>query len=171
MQGIGTEFAEEFAPKKSAESPSKAKVLKGDSVKVEGYTQVGVVLEEPKDGNVLVQMGILKMTVPISDLHVVATSAKASRPRQNMGLQRAQNASTEVHLRAKRAEDAIEELERFIDDAVLAGLPSVRIVHGKGEGILRNVTREYLRKHPHVSAFRDGEPGEGGHGVTVATFR
>jgi DNA mismatch repair protein MutS2 len=69
-----------------------------------------------------------------------------------------------------RAEDAIEELERFLDDAVLAGLHSVRIVHGKGEGVLRKVTQERLRAHPHVKRFRDADPEEGGQGVTIAEF-
>ena len=68
-------------------------------------------------------------------------------------------------------EEAEEELTKFVDEAVLAGLPSVRIVHGKGEGILRKMTRELLRKHSGVGVFRDGEPGEGGAGVTVATLK
>jgi DNA mismatch repair protein MutS2 len=70
-----------------------------------------------------------------------------------------------------RAEEAERDLEKFLDDAVLAGLPSVRIVHGKGEGILRKVTQDYLRTHPNVLAYRDGEPAEGGHGVTIASFK
>jgi DNA mismatch repair protein MutS2 len=65
----------------------------------------------------------------------------------------------------------MDELDRFLDDAVLAGLPSVRIVHGKGEGILRSLTRERLRANRNVKSFREGEPGEGGAGVTVAVFK
>jgi DNA mismatch repair protein MutS2 len=59
---------------------------------------------------------------------------------------------------------------RFLDDAVLASMPSVRIVHGKGEGILRKITREHLKSHRGVQSFRDGEPGEGGSGVTIAVL-
>jgi len=118
-----------------------------------------------------VQMGAMKMTVPLSNLRHAGPVAGGQKAKPNIRLQKAQTASTEIHLRAKRAEEAIEELERFVDDAVLAGLPSVRIVHGKGEGILRKITQDYLRRHPHVAAYRDGEPGEGGHGVTVAVFK
>jgi DNA mismatch repair protein MutS2 len=80
-------------------------------------------------------------------------------------------ATTEILLINLRAEQAERDLEKFLDDAVLAGLPSVRIVHGKGEGILRKVTQDYLKSHPSVLNFRDGEPAEGGHGVTIASFK
>jgi DNA mismatch repair protein MutS2 len=70
-----------------------------------------------------------------------------------------------------RAEEAQRDLERFLDDALLAGLPSVRIVHGKGEGILRQLTRDYLKKHPNVGKFEDADPSAGGAGVTVATLK
>jgi DNA mismatch repair protein MutS2 len=80
-------------------------------------------------------------------------------------------ASTEIHLRQMRAEDALQELERFLDDAMLAGVPSVRIVHGKGEGILRKITQDYLRRSGHISSFSDAAPAEGGSGVTIATFK
>ena len=86
-------------------------------------------------------------------------------------MQRAQTATTEIHLRGNRAEDALEELEKFLDEAILAGLPSVRIVHGKGEGILRTMTRQVLQRNKHVNSYREGEPGEGGAGVTIATFK
>ncbi|MFI5387863.1 MAG: Smr/MutS family protein, partial [Fimbriimonadales bacterium] len=93
------------------------------------------------------------------------------RSQPNVRLQKAQSAATEIHLRAMRAEDAERELDRFIDDAVLAGLDSVRIVHGKGEGVLRKVTQDYLKRHPHVRSFRTADAGEGGDGVTIAVFR
>lgn len=80
-------------------------------------------------------------------------------------------ASSELHLRMMRAELAIEKLEQFLDDAVLAGLPSVRIVHGKGEGVLRKITRECLQRHPHVGKYDDADTVAGGQGVTVATLK
>ena len=70
-----------------------------------------------------------------------------------------------------RAEEAIQELAKFVDDAVLAGLPQVRIVHGKGEGVLRKITQDYLRKNRDISRFRDGEATEGGQGVTIAYLK
>jgi len=65
----------------------------------------------------------------------------------------------------------MEDLERFLDEAVLGGLPSVRIVHGKGEGILRTLTRQMLNRNPSVKSYREGDPAEGGAGVTIAVFK
>jgi DNA mismatch repair protein MutS2 len=171
LQEVGQEFAQEFRPKASPRPANLPLLKKGMQVKIEGYTQVGVLLDDPKNGQAQVQMGPLKMSVAVANLVPVASVPSGTRASTNIRLQRAQNASTEIHLRAKRAEEATEELERFIDEAVLAGLPSVRIVHGKGEGILRKITQDYLRRHPHVATYRDGEPGEGGSGVTVAVFK
>jgi DNA mismatch repair protein MutS2 len=80
------------------------------------------------------------------------------------------NAQREIHLRQQRADAATDELERFLDEAVLANLPSVRIVHGKGEGVLRKMTRDLLQRHPHVKRFHDADPDQGGQGVTIAEF-
>jgi DNA mismatch repair protein MutS2 len=171
LQDVGQDVAEEFRPTPVKRSGAQPELKKGMSVKIEGYTQVGVLLDDPKAGVAPVQMGPLKMSVQTAQLHPVSPVAPGQKAKPNIRLQKAQTASTEIHLRAKRAEEAIEELERFVDDAVLAGLPSVRIVHGKGEGILRKITHDYLRRHPEVKSYRDGEPGEGGQGVTVAVFR
>ncbi len=171
LQEVGADFAKELAPRK--EKPVvEAGIAKGAMVRIDGYNQVGTVIDEPRNGNVTVQVGALKMTVPMSSLRTVAAPGQEHRRAQsNIRLQKAQTAHTEIHLRAMRAEDAERELGRFIDDAVLAGLDSVRIVHGKGEGILRKITQDYLRKHPHVRSYRTADASEGGDGVTVAFFR
>jgi DNA mismatch repair protein MutS2 len=173
LQDVGQEFADEFLPKaKPGSGPDPNAMRKGMSVRIDGYSQVGTLVDAPKGNSALVQMGALKITVPVSQLTPVASSPTAGvKPRASMGLQKALNVTTELHLRHMRAEEAIRDLEKFIDDALLAGLPTVRIIHGKGEGILRKVTQEFLRKHPGVASFRDGEPTEGGHGATIATFR
>jgi DNA mismatch repair protein MutS2 len=172
LQEVGQEFADEYAhvapTAKKGEVEVQWKV--GDTAKVDGYNQTGFLLTEPKGQKVQIQIGPLKMTVPTSQLTRVHEVA-VKKPRANIGLQRAQTATTEIHLRAMRAEDALEELEKFLDDAVLAGLPSVRIVHGKGEGILRQLTRQTLQRNRHVKGYREGEPAEGGAGVTIATFK
>jgi DNA mismatch repair protein MutS2 len=77
----------------------------------------------------------------------------------------------ELDLRGQRAEDALDELERYLDAAYLAGLPFVRIIHGKGTGRLRQAVREALSSHPHVSRHETGGEKEGGDGVTIAKFR
>jgi DNA mismatch repair protein MutS2 len=169
LQEVAKELADEIAPVQR-QAPARP-LKKGDAVKVEGHGQVGTLLSDPRDGAAQVQMGLLKLTVAVDQLQ--PAQAKPSTPptrHTTSSLQKAQTARTEIHLRAMRAEDAERELESFLDDAVLGGLASVRIVHGKGEGILRNLTREMLRRHPHVKSFRDGEAGEGGHGVTIAVL-
>lgn len=172
LDAVGRDFAQEFVPKRRGPLITPEGLRKGSLVKMDGYGQTGTVLEEPKEGKALVQLGALKMTVPTSSLSLVDRApATLDKPRSNIRLQKAISATTEIQLIHKRAEEAVRELERFVDDAMLAGLPSVRIVHGKGEGILRKVTQDFLRTHPGIDAFRDGDPAEGGAGVTIATFK
>jgi DNA mismatch repair protein MutS2 len=174
LQEVGRDFAQELhEPKPKRDQPQQGvAVAKGMTVRVESYGQNATVLSDPKDGKVVVQMGPLKLTVPVSQAIPLESPKPAAQARatRNVRLEKAQTATTELHLRAMRAEEAVELLERFIDDAVLAGLPSVRIVHGKGQGILRKITQDFLRRYPHVKSYRDGEPSEGGHGVTIAVL-
>jgi DNA mismatch repair protein MutS2 len=165
---VGREFAREFTPKTSARDPER--VEKGSAVRVEGFSQVGVVLEIGRDGQATVQLGALKMQVPLRRLRKTGEVTAAPSKTTTVRLARAMNATTEIQLIHRRAEDAAEQLSKFIDDAVLAGVHQVRIVHGKGEGVLRKVTQELLKKHADVESFRDGEPAEGGHGVTIAVL-
>ena len=74
-------------------------------------------------------------------------------------------------LLGRRADEARDQVEQYLDDAFMAGLTTVRVVHGKGTGTLRRVVREMLAAHPLVESFRDGEPGEGGAGATVAALK
>ena len=174
LQEVGQDFADEFAkrsPAKPGKAVAESAYRAGATVRIEGYPQSGVLMSDPKDGKATVQVGALKMTVKVSQLTLVEAERPAHKARTNIGLQRAQTATTEIHLRGNRAEDALEELEKFLDEAILAGLPSVRIVHGKGEGILRTMTRQVLQRNKHVNSYREGEPGEGGAGVTIATFK
>jgi DNA mismatch repair protein MutS2 len=167
----GKHLAKPFQPKKTVES-TKVALKKGDHVSVLGFQQNGVLLEDPSGREVLVQMGIAKMKIDIRKL--IPTGAKPTQATSNkhkLSLNKTMNARTEITLRHKRAEEAIQELERFIDDALLGNVPWVRIVHGKGEGVLRQVTQEFLRKHKDVKSVRDGDATEGGQGVTIATFK
>ena len=77
---------------------------------------------------------------------------------------------TEIDVRGMTVDDALVEVDRYLDDAALAGLSIVRIIHGKGTGALRRAVQDMLSSHHHVSSFRDGEAGEGGSGVTVASI-
>lgn len=171
LDQVGRSFAKDLGPTKRLAPVDLSALKRGMSVRIDGYPQVGTLLNEPSGKNATVQLGPLKMTVPIGSIQPANEApTTVTKARGNLGLGRAQTASTEIHLRARRAEEAEEELTRFIDEALLAGLPSVRIVHGKGMGILRKVTHDLLRRHKGVRSFRDGDPGEGGAGVTVAQF-
>lgn len=170
LQDVGQQFVREIKPaEKPKPKPAIQKLEKGMAVRVQGFEQSGTLVEDPKGENVMVLVGSMKMRVKVGQLTVVnAPQAPRAKKSNALTFEKSQTAGTEIHLRQMRAEDASDKLEKFIDDAVLGGLPWVRIVHGKGEGVLRKVAQEILRRHPHVKSFREGEPGEGGEGVTVA---
>ena len=170
LDAAGTELARSFSPKvrRSKDAPP---VRKGAVVRLAGHSQVGHVLDDPKDGKVPVRLGTLKMTVPVASLEPVDKAPQEIvKARPNIRLAKALSASPEIDLRHLRAEEAVRELERYLDDAALGGLDSVRIVHGKGEGVLRVAVQSALKANRAVAEYRDGDATEGGGGVTVATL-
>ena len=141
----------------------------GQPVYVVSLRKAGHALDKPGgDGKVPVQVGIMRVVVPLSDLRPGAedeiTEVKDSGPRPTLVSDRVE---TEVHLRGMRVADALPLLDKYLDAACVAGLRQVRIVHGKGTGTLRRVVAEVLREHPRVNAFHLAPPQEGDHGVTV----
>lgn len=173
LQETGQSLAEDVRPELVGKIADPSEIAKGVQVRAEGFTQIGTVLTDPKNGSVQVQMGALKMTLPLAKLSVYDKPAPPKimrKVRDSATVDRAANIATELHLRALRAEEAEHELQLFIDEAVLSGISKIRIVHGKGEGVLRKVTHDVLKKRKEVTSFRDGEPAEGGQGVTIAIF-
>ena len=172
LQSGGQEIANQFTKEtKTAKKPDFT-IAPGMPVKVEGYPHPGTVLTELKNGQVQVQIGALKITTDAGKLSLAKEVPRTmAKPRANLNLSKAATASTEIHLRAMRAEEALNQLEKFVDEAVLAGLPHIRIVHGKGEGVLRKIAQDYLRKNPNIERFRDGDANEGGQGVTIAYIK
>lgn len=171
VQEVGQGFIRDMRPAapKSAGPSVQLTITKGQTVRVAGFEGKGVVVDDPKGKNVLVQMGAIKMTVPVASLTPVETvPAQIKKQGTSHQLKRAQTVQREVHLRQMRAEDAIETLEKFIDEALLAGVASIRVVHGKGEGILKKITQEVLRQTKGVKSFHVADAQEGGDGVTVA---
>ncbi|HBX24563.1 MAG TPA: endonuclease MutS2 [Desulfotomaculum sp.] len=146
-------------------------VRPGDEVFIPRYGQQGTVLDAPdRDGNVHVQVGMIRMTINRTELRD-STSKKNKQQETGTGKlvqQKARDISTRLDLRGTRVEDALNEVEKYLDDAVLAGLPVVYLIHGKGTGALRSAVQQLLREHPRVSFYRLGEQGEGGSGITVA---
>jgi len=162
---------------KKAYKPSDFKL--GESVKVLSMNLTGSVTSLPDSkGNVTVQMGILRSTVNISDLEIIDEAPAysfAKRTRQTgkgkVKMGKSLAISPEINLLGKTVDEAIAELDKYLDDASLAHLSSVRIVHGKGTGALRNGVTAYLRGVPYIKSFRLGEIGEGDAGVTIVDFK
>ncbi len=146
----------------------------GDEVMVYSLNQKGHVVELAGAKEALVQLGIMKMKVSLDDLELLAASP-APKPVQkvapNVKRTRDDNTRSELDLRGANLEEALIEVDRFIDEAYLANLGQVYIIHGKGTGILRTGISEYLRKHKHIKSYRLGNYGEGGTGVTVAELK
>ncbi|WP_188988459.1 endonuclease MutS2 [Paenibacillus nasutitermitis] len=154
---------------KNATKPQR--IEPGDEVMVYSLGQRGHVIEI-SGNDAQVQLGILKMKVSVGDLELVkrAETAKTQQPKLAASLKRTrdENVRMELDLRGANLEEAIVEVDRFLDESFLAGLGQVYIIHGKGTGVLRTGISEFLRRHKHVKTYRLGNYGEGGAGVTVA---
>jgi DNA mismatch repair protein MutS2 len=126
-----------------------------------------------------VSIGPMKMRAAIDDIAgvesvKVVTPLEAARRRGNVTVSTSQDPdymSSEINVIGRTADEAHDEVERFIDRAFLAGLPRIRIVHGTGMGVLRRTLREYLRSHPHVTTITEPPQNEGGQGATVVELR
>jgi DNA mismatch repair protein MutS2 len=146
----------------------------GESVLVVSLGQRGVAQSAPDGrGEVEVQAGPLTLRVPVSDLRRLPPDAAGTPPEPvpAPGLRKTLATSATLDLRGLRAEDAIEELDKYLDDATLAGLARVTVIHGKGTGALRQAVRDHLSRHPEVAAFRLGAESEGGSGATIVDLQ
>lgn len=143
----------------------------GDDVKVLSLNQVGNVLKRINNNEYLVQVGIMKVNVKQNDLQGVKSPKKAiEKPLATVKGSNYQ-VKTELDLRGERYEDALLRLEKYIDDALLAGYQKVYIIHGKGTGALRKGVQDFARNHRSISEYRFGSQGEGGSGVTVLELK
>lgn len=149
----------------------------GDSVRVLSMNLKGTVSTRPDaKGYLFVQMGIIRSKIHISDLElvdepVITTPAMQKTGAGKIKMSKSFGVSTEINLLGKTVDEAIAELDKYLDDAYLAHLNNVRIVHGKGTGALRKGVHNYLRRQKHVASFRLGEFGEGDAGVTIVEFK
>ncbi len=169
-----------LAPKKAA-APKKKLTPKelsvGDAVRVLSLNLNGTVSTKPDTrGNLFVQMGILRSQVHISDLElideeVIHTPTLKKTGAGKIKMSKSASISTEINLLGKTVDEAIMELDKYLDDAYLAHLTTVRVVHGKGTGALRKGVHNYLRRQKYVSSFRLGEHGEGDFGVTIVELK
>jgi len=156
----------------------EAKDLKpGDMVRVASMDLKGTVSGRPDaKGYVFVQMGIIRSKVHISDLELIDEPVITSKTAVQTGsgkirMSKSVGVSTEINLLGRTVDEAVAELDKYLDDARLAHLKKVRVVHGKGTGALRQGVHNYLRKNKHVASFRLGEFGEGDAGVTIVEIK
>ncbi|EWG10469.1 endonuclease MutS2 [Cytobacillus firmus] len=143
----------------------------GDEVKVLTFGQKGHLLEKVSEKEWQVQIGILKMKVAEKDLEYIKSPKPVETKPVATVKGRDFHVNLELDLRGERYENALLRVEKYIDDALLAGYPRVSIIHGKGTGALRQGVQEYLRNHRSVKKIRFGEAGEGGTGVTIVEFK
>lgn len=160
----------------------------GDLVKVVSMGLKGTISSKPDaKGDLFVQCGIIRSKVNIKDLVLInedALSSSASYKKNyggtdsskrtgggSIGMSKAATLSTEINLLGKTVDEALSELDKYLDDAYLSHAPSVRIVHGKGTGALRQAVHQYLKRISYVKSFHLGEYGEGDSGVTIAEFK
>lgn len=167
--------AEKKQPEKKGIDPKKLK--KGDTVKIVSMGLKGTVSTLPDaKGALFVQCGIMRTQTNIKDLVLIdeETIHTPSLQRTNAGkikMSKSLSVSTEINLLGKTVDEAISLLDKYLDDAYMAHLPSVRVVHGKGTGALRNAVHNHLKRLKIVKEFRLGEYGEGDAGVTIVTFK
>lgn len=159
---------------KNHKVPKKLRI--GDSVKVLSLNLKGTVHTLPNaKGDLFVQMGILRSQVNINDLELIEETPaygtkKTGSASGKIRMSKSASISTEINLIGMTVDEAIAHLDKYLDDAYIAHLPSVRIVHGKGTGALRNAVQNHLKRQKYVKSFRLGEAGEGDAGVTIAEF-
>ncbi|HBF74556.1 MAG TPA: endonuclease MutS2, partial [Lactobacillus sp.] len=139
----------------------------GDEVVVRSYGQRGVIMDKIDNHHFEVQMGILKMKIEDTDLERAAPEKQAPKPRATVTRTRSNGVSPTLDLRGHRYEEAMAEVDRFIDSALLAGYPSVTIIHGKGTGALRKGVTEYLQSNPRIKSFGFSPANAGGDGSTI----
>ena len=180
LRGKMTDAQKKMSDQKRAEANHNApKNLRiGDRVKVISMNLTGTVHSLPNArGDLYVQMGILRSLVNIKDLILLADDDVPTGKKFNktgtgkIKMSKSMSVSAEINLIGKTTDEAIALLDKYLDDAYLAHLPSVRIVHGKGTGALRNAVHAHLKRQKHVKSYRLGEFGEGDAGVTIAEFK
>jgi len=172
LSDVENSIAQDVLDKKSSEPPQNLKI--GENVKVLSLGQNGQIMSLPnEDGDVDVQVGIMKVNVHIDNLKRIDIDKREDK---NTGTKtiisfKSKDIKNEIDLRGQTIEEAIYNLDKYLDDSYIAGLNEVYIIHGKGSGALRQGLREYLNNHRSIKKTRLGKYGEGGTGVTVVQLK
>ena len=180
LRGVITQTETELHKKKEKRTVENTTAIhKGDEVQLINVSNiVAVVLTEPdSNGNMQVQAGIMKTSVNVNEVRPVKkqNAQKPKMPRPSAGGAtrelKLNAAASEVDVRGMCAEEAIIEVDQFLSSAMMSSLPSVRIIHGKGTGVLRNAIQQHLKRNKRIKTVRNGVYGEGENGVTVVEFK
>ncbi|NTV90754.1 MAG: endonuclease MutS2 [Clostridiales bacterium] len=166
-------MTEGMLPRKGFVKPAK-NLKPGDTVLIVNLNQKGTVLSAPdKDGDVLVQAGIMKINAHLTNLKLVDEQAAETRKSGigKIGISKAMSVSNRIDIRGVNVDEATEILDKFLDDAAMAGLGEITVIHGKGTGALRSGVQTFLKNNGHVKVFRSGRYGEGEDGVTIVEIR
>ena len=162
----------EQAVQRDTAGDAPAQVHPGERVKLITLGQEATVLK-PADakGEVLVQAGVMKLSIPLNDIRPVEQQKKPQPTSAKVSIAQDRVSALSIDLRGSMVDDACLELDRFIDNALITGVHEFYVVHGKGTGALRTGVQQYLKNHPRVKTFRIGAYGEGDAGVTVVTLK
>lgn len=171
---IKTGFADEeneLTPKFKELDWSQIKT--GDTVLVKDLNQPATIIELPdKNDNIKVQIGLIKTIIKKNKVAKASKNAQVAQPKTSKAPRlRRDHVSHDLSLRGIRVEEALDMLEKYLDEAALGGLSTVCIIHGHGTGVLKSAVRDYLKNSPYVKKFRPGEDGEGSDGVTIAELK
>lgn len=168
LEEAQVEFAQknQSADHAASQQPNKS-LQPGDEVKVLSLNQEGHIVEQMNDSEYQVQLGIMKVKVNQQDLQFIHRPESVKEQSLSTVKGSSYHVKPELDLRGERYEDALHRLEKYIDDAILAGYPQVSIIHGKGTGALRQAVQNFAKQHPSIQSSRLGGMNEGGSGVTV----
>ncbi len=184
LQQFETALKPDYVPPAPVEDAPEIKVIggdieAGDLVRIKGQTAVGEVLDlNPRNKEALIGIGELKSTVKLNRLEKISRKEYRAHTVENTSRMRGidlnekmANFSYQLDLRGKRGEEALQEVDQFVDNAIMLGSPELRIVHGKGDGILRTLVRNHLRNYTQVQSLEDEHADRGGPGVTVVRMK
>ncbi len=170
------EYRDVFKPAVNTKPAKRSELKIGDRINVVTMNQKGTVATLPDDkDNLMVQIGLMKVKVNLSDItkidkHGVQKNFEKSKYGK-MFKEKTMTVQTSINVIGQNLEEALAEVDKYLDDAYMSGIPQVTIVHGRGAGILKNGLKNLFRKHPHVDSYRSGDYYDGGDGVTVVTFK
>lgn len=170
-------YAEKIIRKVNSNPVSAQDIAVGDRVKVLSLDQNGEVLSVPDEkGNLLVKIGIMKSTLNVDDLMLINDGTKKKKPQKKASYgslykKKAQHVSISINVQGENLDDAVMDVDKYLDDAYVAGLKEVTVIHGRGEGILKSGLRDMMKRHKHIASFRKGNYNEGGDGVTIVKLK